>query len=242
MENSNNPGTQLNKFISTAGICSRRKAESLIKSGLVTVNNITVKDPGFRVSSVDLVKYKGKLIKAAEKIYILLNKPKNYITTVSDEKDRKTVLDLITLDTKERIYPVGRLDRATTGLLIITNDGEFSQKLAHPSSKVDKSYEIEIDKPLTPEDFAKIKAGLKLEDGFIKVGSIRYAGDKKNILKITLHSGKNRIIRRIFEFLGYKVTKLDRYQYANLTKKNLAIGDWRFLTKSEVDKLYNYSK
>jgi len=230
---------QLNKFLSQAGLCSRRKAELLIKSGQITVNNNVIKESYFRVLNTDIIKYKNKPVTIENKIYILLNKPKNYITTVKDEKDRKTVLDLIKPEIQERVFPVGRLDRGSTGLLLLTNDGHLSQKLSHPSNNIKKTYIVVIDRNLNQKDFNKIVMGIYLSDGFIKPDSIQYLGSK-NVLQITIHSGKNRIIRRIFESLFYKITKLERIAYSfnnyvlYLNKKELPQGAWRFLSEKEI--------
>lgn len=232
---------QLNKYVAQTGLCSRRKAETLIKSGNITVNSVVITDSGYKVKSNDIVKYKEKILKREKKIYILLNKPKNYITTVSDEKNRKTVMDLINIDLKARLYPVGRLDRNTTGLLLLTNDGELTQKLSHPSFQIQKIYSVTLDKPLIENDFKQILRGIKLEDGFIQADSLSYQ-NRKNIVLISLHSGKNHIVRRIFDYFGYKIKSLDRVFYAGLTKTNLPRGAWRFLTEQEVAMLKSISK
>lgn len=230
---------QLNKFLAQAGLCSRRKAELLIKSGHVTVNNNIVKESYFRIISTDTVKYKNRIITIPNKIYILLNKPKNYITTLNDEKNRKTVIDLINSEIKERVFPVGRLDRASTGLLLLTNDGDLSQKLSHPSNNIKKTYVVILDRNLNQKDFNAVISGVYLKDGFIKPDAVQYIGFK-NVLQLTMHSGKNRIIRRIFEFLSYKITKLERIAYIfnnyalYLNKKELPQGHWRFLTNKEI--------
>ena len=228
---------QLNKYLANSGICSRRKADIIIKSGLVTVNNNIVKESYFKVSDTDIVKYNNKTVKIEKKIYIILNKPKNYITTVKDEQNRRTVLDLLKPKIKERVYPIGRLDYDTTGLLLITNDGDFAQRLAHPSKLVKKTYIATLDKPLNKIDFEKIKLGIKLYDGFIKPDLIEYLKKDSNIIKIAIHSGKNRILKRIFKNFGYKVKKLDRIEYGPLSKKGLSRGQWRYLTKKEIKSL-----
>jgi 23S rRNA pseudouridine2605 synthase len=229
--------TRLNKFISNAGICSRRKADEYIQNGYVTVNDTVVYEMGHKITPKDVVKFKGKKVISEKKIYVLLNKPRGYITTTSDELDRKTVMELVKdASAKLRIYPVGRLDRNTTGLLLLTNDGELAQQLSHPSSEVTKVYQAELNKPLTEADRLKIKAGLQLEDGLAQIDEIEYTlprGDDKHV-GIELHIGKNRIVRRIFEHLGYDVEKLDRVLYAGLTKKNLPRGKWRFLEEKEL--------
>ena len=226
----------LNKFIAHAGICGRREAVELIKESMITVNGTIIIEPGFKVSDKDLVKYKGKKISAkTTAVYILLNKPKDYITTSDDPKGRKTVLDLIKGATPERVYPVGRLDRNTTGVLLLTNDGDLAQKLTHPSYEIKKIYEVGLDKEISKKDFEKILNGITLDDGFIKADALSFleAKDKKT-LGIEIHSGRNRIVRRIFESLGYTVEKLDRVLFANLTKKNVNRGRWRMLNEKEV--------
>ncbi|MBA3953923.1 rRNA pseudouridine synthase [Candidatus Dependentiae bacterium] len=234
-------GTQLNKYIAHAGLCSRRKAELLIEKGDISVNGKAMLNSGYRVQPGDVVKYVSQIIKPEHKMYILLNKPKGYITTVSDDRDRKTVMSLVELDTKERIYPVGRLDRATTGLLLMTNDGELAQQLAHPRNRVRKIYHVQLDRPLTTEHYHTIKDGFKLEDGSVKVDAVSAINGDPHHIALELHSGKNHIVRRIFEHFDYKIAKLDRVMYAGLTKKKLPQGQWRFLTDYEVDTLYNLS-
>lgn len=226
----------LNKFIAHAGVCGRREAADLVKDGKVTVNGDKVFEPGYKVSSKDKVLVKGKQVFLQRNaVYILLNKPKDYITTASDPQGRKTVLDLIKTATPERVYPVGRLDRNTTGVLILTNDGELAQKLTHPSFEVKKIYEVTLDKPVIKKDLEAILSGITLEDGFVQADAVGYADDKlKNIVGIEIHSGRNRIVRRIFEHLGYDVKGLDRVMFANLTKKNVDRGKWRFLNEKEV--------
>ncbi len=233
-----NSGERLNKFISNAGYCSRRKADELIFMGLVKVNDKVVDSPGYRVQSHDKVNVEGHKIKHAPKQYILLNKTKDAISTVSDERDRKTVMDLIEGACEEKVYPVGRLDRNTTGLLVLTNDGEFANLLSHPSSEIRKVYKARLDKPLAYDDLKKIREGMMLEDGFAQVDEVEYSkveGDDSIVL--TLHSGRNRIVRRIFEALEYKVKALDRVGYAGLTLHHLPRGAWRYLTADEVRKL-----
>ncbi len=226
---------RLNKYLAHAGIASRRKADELIAEGLVTVNGKVVKEMGHRVAKDDVIKFKGKTISAEKFVYILLNKPKNYITTTNDERDRKTVMELIAGACKERVYPVGRLDRNTTGLLLLTNDGDLMQKLTHPSKGVKKVYQTTLNKPLTKDDMEKIAAGVELEDGLAKVDAIAYAdAHDKRVIGIEIHIGKNRVVRRIFEHLGYDVVKLDRVLFAELTKKDLPRGKWRFLREKEV--------
>ncbi len=227
---------RLNKYIAHAGICSRRKAAELVKQGHIKVNGEIVREPFYEVKKRDRVEYKGALLKPEErKVYILLNKPRGLITTLKDEKGRKTVMDIFRGKVKERIYPVGRLDRDTSGLLLLTNDGELAQKLSHPRHKVKKAYHVILDKPLSKNDLLKIAEGLELEDGLAEVDEIGYVkGKAKNELGVVLHSGKNRIVRRIFEALGYEVRRLDRTYYANLTKKDLPRGRFRHLTPKEV--------
>jgi 23S rRNA pseudouridine2605 synthase len=226
----------LSKYIAQAGVASRRKVTELIKSGFIKVNGSVIKEPGYKITPTDRVTYNDKPVIMEEKIYIIINKPKNYITTVSDEKGRKTVMDLVSDAIGIRLYPVGRLDRNTTGLLILTNDGEFAQKLSHPKYEVQKVYAVTLDKLFTHKDMSAVKAGLLLEDGPIKVDAISYVPKMpRNHLQITLHSGKNRIVRRIFEFFGYEVIKLDRIAYAGLRKKGLKVGEWRYLTRDEFD-------
>lgn len=226
----------LNKFIAHSGVCGRREAADLVKEGKVTVNGDKVFEPGYKVSARDKIVVKGKQVFLQHNaVYILLNKPKDYITTVNDPQGRKTVLDLLKGATKDRIYPVGRLDRNTTGVLILTNDGELAQKLTHPSFEVKKIYEVTLDKPVIKKDLEMILNGITLEDGFVQADSVGYADDKqKHIVGIEIHSGRNRIVRRIFEHLGYDVKGLDRVMFANLTKKNVDRGKWRYLNEKEV--------
>lgn len=226
----------LNKFISHAGITSRRDAADIVKSGLVVVNGKVITEPGFKVTAQDEVKVNGKQITIRKNmVYILINKPKDFITTTEDPQGRKTVLDIIKHATTERVYPIGRLDRNTTGVLLLTNDGELAQKLAHPSYMVKKIYEVKLDKPLIKKDFDTIMNGITLEDGFIAPDALAYADSKdKSVIGIEIHSGRNRIVRRIFEHMGYDVRNLDRVMYANLTKKNVDRGKWRFLSEKEV--------
>jgi 23S rRNA pseudouridine2605 synthase len=226
----------LNKYIAHCGICGRREAVVLVKEGKVKVNNEVITEPGFKIKENDEVKIAGKKIFLAHNlVYILLNKPKDYITTSEDPHGRKTVLDLVKGATNERIYPIGRLDRNTTGVLLLTNDGELTQKLSHPSNEVKKMYEVKLDKPLTKVHFDKILSGITLEDGPVPVDALAFADPKdKSIIGIEIHSGRNRIVRRIFEALGYDVRNLDRVMFANLTKKNVDRGKWRFLKDKEV--------
>lgn len=230
---------RLNKFLADAGVCSRREADKLIEAGVVTVNGKVVTQLGTKVKRTDKVVYGGQLLRAEKLQYILLNKPKGYITTSEDTHDRKIVMSLVQNACQERIYPVGRLDRNTTGLLLFTNDGDLAKKLTHPKHGVKKLYHVVLDKPLTKNHLLEIAAGLKLEDGEIKPDKIAYdmkAADKREI-GIELHSGRNRIVRRVFEHLGYKVVKLDRVMFASLTKKDIPRGKWRHLTEKEVNML-----
>jgi 23S rRNA pseudouridine2605 synthase len=233
---------RLNKFIANAGICSRRDADILIEKGDINVNGKIVKELGFKVKPADKVLYKGKILKREKFIYILLNKPKDFITTTDDPRDRKTVLDLIKKHIPERVYPVGRLDRNTTGLLLLTNDGGLTEILAHPSYNIKKVYEAQLDKPIQDEDLLALESGLELEDGPIKIDDFAVISSDNLIVGLEIHSGKNRIVRRIFEKLDYKVVRLDRVMYAFLTKKNLPRGKWRFLKEHEVVRLKHLGK
>ncbi len=226
----------LNKFIAHAGVCGRREAAEMVKAGKVTVNGDKLFEPGYKVSQADKVTVKGKeIFLQKNNVYILLNKPKDFITTSNDPEGRKTVLDLIKGATLERVYPVGRLDRNTTGVLLLTNDGELAQKLTHPSFEVKKIYEVTLDKPVSKKDLDQIVTGVNLEDGFVQADSVGYADTKnKNVVGIEIHSGRNRIVRRIFEHLGYDVKGLDRVMFANLTKKNVERSKWRHLNEKEV--------
>jgi len=229
---------RLNQYIAHAGICSRRKADELILNGEISVNGTPVTSLGVKITPEDKVAYQGKIIQAEKKIYILLNKPKDFITTTDDPQERKTVMDLIKDASHERIYPVGRLDRNTTGLLLFTNDGDIAAKLAHPSSNIQKLYHVTLNKTLKPGDLLKIQEGIELEDGFIQVDAISYVeGASHREIGVQIHSGKNRIVRRIFESMGYEVEKLDRSMYAGLTKKDLSKGKWRHLTGKELVEL-----
>jgi 23S rRNA pseudouridine2605 synthase len=230
------PQMPLNKYIAHGGICSRREAADIVKSGVVKVNGKVVTDPGFKILDKDEVKVSGKkVVPTGNLVYILLNKPKDFITTSNDPEGRKTVLDLVRKATDERIFPIGRLDRNTTGVLLLTNDGELTQKLAHPAYEVKKVYEVRLDKDLTKKDFDQIIQGVTLEDGLISPDALAYADTHdKSVIGIEIHSGKNRIVRRIFEHLGYTVKNLDRVMYAGLTKKNVDRGKWRLLSEKEV--------
>lgn len=225
---------RLNKYIANAGVCSRREADKLIEAGEVTVNGQVITEMGYQVQARDEVRHKKKLLKREKFVYVLLNKPKDFITTTSDPEERKTVMELVKNACDERIFPVGRLDRATTGLLLFTNDGDMAKKLTHPSHKIKKLYQVELDKPITEDDFNQIVEGLKLEDGPAPVDDLAVISPDSKSLGIEIHIGRNRIVRRIFDHLGYTVVKLDRVVYAGLTKKDLPRGKWRFLTQKEV--------
>ncbi len=231
-------GIRLNKFIANAGICSRREADTYIEHGSVSVNGKLVTEMGYKVQPDDEVRFDGTLISLEEKRYILLNKPKNYITTMEDDRGRKTVMDLIDNATKERIYPVGRLDRNTTGLLLFTNDGELAKKLTHPKHNVRKLYHASLDKKLTVADLNKLRGDVIIEGRKVFIDAVSYVtGEKKTEVGIEIHSGRNRIVRKIFEHFGYTVLKLDRVIFAGLTKKNLPRGRWRALTNLELSNL-----
>ncbi len=233
--------TRLNKFISNAGVCSRRDADVLIKEGKIKVNGKVITEMGFKVQRGDQVVYQGKELKTEKFQYVLLNKPKNFITTLSDPKGRNTVITLVKNACEERIYPVGRLDRDTTGLLLFTNDGELAKKLTHPSFKVKKIYQVTLDKPISKNDFDDILKGLELEDGFIAPDEMAIITQEQDVLGVEIHSGRNRIIRRIFEHKGYQVAKLDRVLFGPLTKKNLPRGKWRYLNDKEIITLKNFT-
>ena len=235
---------RLNKYIANAGICSRRDADVLIASGAITVNGEVVTEMGHKVLPTDEVRYGDRVLQREKPVYVLLNKPKDYITTTDDERDRPNVMELVRDACPERIYPVGRLDRDTTGLLLFTNDGDLTKKLTHPSSQIEKTYFVELDKPLAPIDMAALRNGLELSDGVIIPDDVQYVdgSESKKEIGITIHSGKNRIVRRMFDFLGYEVVKLDRVIFAGLTKKDLPRGMWRFLSQKEVAFLKMISK
>lgn len=227
--------TRLNKFLANAGVASRREADELIKAGTVTVNGKPVTEMGFKVEPNDEVRFNGSLLGAEKKVYYALNKPKGFITTTDDPKARKTVMELMANTGKERIYPVGRLDRPTTGVLLFTNDGDMAKKLTHPSHGARKIYQVVLDKNLEKRDLAAIQEGFELADGPIKVDEISYIeGKSRKNLGVVLHSGRNRIVRRIFQHLGYEVTQLDRVFFAGITKKNLNRGQWRKLNDKEI--------
>ncbi|PKV67183.1 pseudouridine synthase [Pontibacter ramchanderi] len=228
---------RLNRYIANAGVCSRREADELILSGEIKVNGEVVTEMGFKVQPSDTVIYGKKVLSREKMVYVLLNKPKDFITTTEDPEGRKTVMSLVEKASKERIFPVGRLDRNTTGLLLFTNDGELAQKLTHPSNEIKKIYQVELDKPITKDDFQKVVEGVELEDGKAMVDDVAMLGDSKKFLGLEIHIGRNRIVRRIFEHLGYEVVTLDRVQYAGLTKKDLPRGEWRYLSEKEVIRL-----
>ena len=233
-----NEPIRLNKYLANAGICSRREADEFIQAGVVTVNGQVVTELGTKVLRTDVVRFHEEPVSLEKKVYVLLNKPKDYVTTSDDPQQRKTVMDLVKGACPERIYPVGRLDRNTTGVLLLTNDGDLASKLTHPKYLKKKIYHVYLDRNVTAHDMQAIATGVMLEDGEVKADDVQYAdaNDKKQV-GIEIHSGKNRIVRRIFESLGYRVQKLDRVQFAGLTKKNLRRGDWRYLTEEEVDQL-----
>jgi 23S rRNA pseudouridine2605 synthase len=226
---------RLNKYLSNAGVCSRREADVLIQTGVVSVNGKIVTELGYKIQPGDLVQYDGETINAEKKRYVLLNKPKGFITTMDDPRGRKTVMTLVSKACRERIYPVGRLDRETTGLLLFTNDGDMAKKLTHPRYQARKLYHVELHKPVSREDLEKLLKGVDLEDGKTRVDKAEYVDDASSReIGVELHSGKNRIVRRLFEALGYNVVKLDRVQFSGLTKKDLPRGMFRHLTEQEV--------
>ncbi|MEM8926969.1 MAG: pseudouridine synthase [Bacteroidota bacterium] len=233
--NSNPDLIRLNKYIANAGICSRREADTFIAAGNVTVNGKPVTEMGYKVKKTDDVRFDGRKLNPEKKEYVLLNKPKNFITTTRDEKGRRTVMELVSSASNNRLYPVGRLDRNTTGLLLFTNDGDLAKKLTHPKHGVRKIYHVHLEKNVSIADIRKIREGITLEDGEVQVDEVDYVqGASKKEIGIEIHSGRNRIVRRIFEHLGYEVSKLDRVVFAGLTKKDLPRGHWRFLTEQEV--------
>ena len=226
---------RLNKYLSRAGVCSRREADTFIATGNVSVNGKVITEMGFKVSEDDEVRFNGALIRPEKKAYVLLNKPKNFITTTRDEKGRRTVMELVEKASKSRLLPVGRLDRNTTGLLLFTNDGDLAKKLTHPKHGVSKLYHVFLSKPLRNADLERIRSGLHLEDGPVKVDEVSFIDSAaKSQVGLKIHSGRNRIVRRIFEHLGYEVIKLDRVMFAGLTKKDLPRGHWRHLKQQEV--------
>lgn len=233
-----NDGVRLNKFIAHAGICSRREADMHIQLGSVKVNNKVMTELGYKVKPTDVVHFDGQRLQSEKLAYVLLNKPKGFITTTRDEKARRTVMELISNATKSRVVPVGRLDRPTTGLLLFTNDGDLAKKLTHPSSGIKKLYHVVLDKAVSGQHLQQIKSGISLDDGTIKADEVSHVhGASKREVGISIHSGRNRIVRRIFESLGYEVITLDRVVFAGLTKKDLPRGHWRHLSQSEVQQL-----
>ncbi len=236
-EKKNSSEIRLNRFIANAGICSRREADDIIKAGEISVNGEVITEMGHQVQPGDVVKMGNKKLSREKMVYVLINKPKDFITTTEDPDDRKTVMDLVKNACEERIYPVGRLDRNTTGLLLLTNDGELADKLTHPSNEIEKLYQVELDKPLTAEHQEQILKGITLEDGEFKADEVGIVTPDNMVIGIKIHSGRNRIVRRLFESLGYDVLKLDRTTFAGLNKKDLPRGSWRFLTEKEVVKL-----
>jgi 23S rRNA pseudouridine2605 synthase len=237
-------GVQLNKYLSSAGVCSRRNAVLFIREGIVKVNGKTVKEPGYRVKPSDAVICDGKKVSTvAEKpVYILLNKPRGVITTNADDEGRMTVIDLIKPAIKQRVFSIGRLDTNTTGLLILTNDGDLAQRLSHPRFQIRKVYHVTLDRELNPVHLEMIRKGIRLDDGLVEVDSVAVHEAKGNVVSLTLHSGKNRIIRRLFEYLGYHAKRLDRVEYASMRKSGLEVGSWRFLTKREIEALYRITE
>ena len=228
---------RLNRFVAQSGLCSRREADEFIAAGLVSVNGVIVTELGTKVWPTDVVKFNDERLQGEKNVYLVLNKPKGYVTTLEDDHADKTVMELVQGACKERIYPVGRLDKNSLGLLLFTNDGDITRQLTHPSLRKKKIYEVTLDKPLTRADFEQLAEGITLEDGDIYFDEISYIKDDKKSVGVEIHSGRNRIVRRMFEHLDYKVTKLDRVYYAGLTKKNLKRGAWRFLTSDEVARL-----
>jgi 23S rRNA pseudouridine2605 synthase len=232
--NKETEGTRLNKYLSNAGICSRREADTLISAGLVSVNGKIITELGVKVMPYDEVKFNGEKVNPEKKVYILLNKPKDYVTTLDDPQGRKTVMELLKGACSERVYPVGRLDRNTTGLLLLTNDGELTKKLTHPKYNKKKIYHVVLEAPAAIEHIEQIISGIELEDGFIKADQVDYVNGLQNEIGIELHSGRNRIVRRIFEHFGYNIKRLDRVYFAGLTKLNLPRGKWRYLSEKEI--------
>ena len=232
---------RLNKFIANSGIASRREADELITMGLISVNGKVVSELGYKVNPGDEVRYEDRVLRPEKPVYVLMNKPKGFLTTTEDPQDRKTVMHIIGSAVKERIYPVGRLDRNTTGLLLLTNDGELADKLMHPSFNVKKVYKVELDRPLTKNDLQSIREGVRLEEGRAVVDDVAIVSDDSRTVGLELHIGWNRVVRRIFESLGYEVLKLDRTVYAGLDKKELGRGQWRFLTKQEIIHLKHFN-
>lgn len=235
IKNSDDAKIRLNKYISNSGVCSRREADTLIADGKVKVNNNVVTELGYKVEPSDKVSVEGKIIKPKNFVYILLNKPKGYLSTTKDPQERKTVMELVANATSERVYPVGRLEKNTTGLLLLTNDGDLTNSLVHPSKGVNKIYSIGLDKPLTKADFINIVEGkMVVEDEKVEIDELAYTSDDKKELGVRIHTGSNSLLRRLFESLNYKVDKLDRVMYGILTKRDLPRGKWRFLSEKEV--------
>lgn len=231
-------GMPLNKYIAQTGICSRRNAVELIKDGCVTVNGKVITAPGHRVISSDAVKVNNKLLAQQEHVYVMLNKPRGVVTTLKDQSKRRTVVDLVTLPKKVRVFPVGRLDINTTGVLIMTNDGDLAHALAHPSNEISKVYDVTTHRAIEEKDIEAIKRGVRLNDGVVRVDDCQLLSEaKRNKMRITLHSGKNRVVRRLFEHLRFFVERLDRVKFAGLAKKDLPLGAWRYLTQAEIERL-----
>lgn len=233
---------RLNKFIAQAGVCSRREADKLIAEGQVTVNGEKVTEMGYKVLPHDDVRFRGKRLRPEKNVYVLLNKPKDFITTTDDPHERKTVMDLVKNATDQRIYPVGRLDRNTTGLLLFTNDGDLAEKLTHPSNEVSKIYSVELDKPISKEDLGKLTEGIELEEGIAKADDAALLAENPKQVGLEIHIGWNRVVRRMFEALGYDVKRLDRAMFAGLDKKDLPRGKWRHLNPKEVIQLKHFRK
>ena len=232
---------RLNKYIANSGLCSRREADKYIADGFIKINGKVVTELGTKIEPGDTVKYKNKIIRSEKYVYVLMNKPKDTITSNKDETGRKTVIDLLKNKVPERVYPVGRLDKNTTGVLLLTNDGDITKELTHPKHKRKKIYHVFTDKNVSKEDLFKLTEGFELEDGFMNFDSISYVGKaQKNELGVEIHSGRNRIIRRMFEHLGYKVIKLDRVLFSGLTKKGLSRGRWRYLNEKEIGMLKRF--
>lgn len=228
---------RLNRFIANAGVCSRRDADTLISDGKIKVNAKVITTMGYKIKTSDRVTFQGKLLRGERLVYVLLNKPKDYITTTDDPKQRRTVMQLVSKACKERIVPVGRLDRNSTGLLLLTNDGDLHKKLSHPSHEVRKIYHVHLDQPIRKRDFQSLVNGFELDDGPVALDAVDLVSTDQTELGLQLHSGRNRIVRRMFEHLGYEVTKLDRVMFAGLTKKDLPRGKWRHLTQREIVQL-----
>lgn len=231
---------RLNRYIANSGVCSRREADNLIRMGVITVNGKVITELGYKVNPGDKVRHEGKLLTAEKPVYILMNKPKGYLTTTRDPRERDTVMSLIGNAVRERIYPVGRLDRNTTGLLLLTNDGDLAEKLSHPSYNVKKIYKVELDRPISPADFERLEKGVQLEEGRAVPDDVAIVSDDRKTIGLELHIGWNRVVRRIFEALNYEVRRLDRTMYAGLDKRELPRGRWRYLTHQEVVRLKHY--